>query len=198
MSRRVASCCELEAVGASPGSELESLTKILITELCSQRGQVAHHCQTEASTFPSDRAEGVQSPKAEGSHQTHPGARGTAQHKHSRGSPAGWACPATVPPATHGLLLGLSASLPPTRHLDISDFRPFSPRSSLAWTCPPAKPRARALACPPGPAFHGSSPRCALGAGTSLRPPRAGAWHRAGTRSVCQARHSLSKRWWNE
>lgn len=142
MPRRVASCCELEAAGASPGSELESLTKILITELCSQRGQVAHHCQTEANTFPSDGAEGVQSPKAEGSHQTHPGARGTAQHKHSCGSPAGWARPATVPPATHGLLLGLSASLPHTQHLNISDFRPFSPRSSLAWTCPPAKPRA--------------------------------------------------------
>ena len=37
---------ELEVVGASSGSELESRVKILITELCSQRGQVAHHCQT--------------------------------------------------------------------------------------------------------------------------------------------------------
>ena len=33
-------------VGASSGSELESRVKSLITELCSQRGQVAHHCQT--------------------------------------------------------------------------------------------------------------------------------------------------------
>lgn len=29
-------CFELEVVGASSGSELESITKILITELCSQ------------------------------------------------------------------------------------------------------------------------------------------------------------------
>lgn len=33
-------------MGASSGSELESRVKSLITELCSQRGQVAHHCQT--------------------------------------------------------------------------------------------------------------------------------------------------------
>lgn len=39
-------CFELEVVGASSGSELESRVKSLITELCSQRGQVAHHCQT--------------------------------------------------------------------------------------------------------------------------------------------------------
>ena len=39
-------CFELEVVGASSGSELESRVKIVITELCSQRGQVAHHCQT--------------------------------------------------------------------------------------------------------------------------------------------------------
>lgn len=62
---------DLEAVGAPSGSELESIVKILITELCSQRGQVAHHCQT-TGTPPSRRAGSIQSPKAEGSDGQHP------------------------------------------------------------------------------------------------------------------------------
>lgn len=36
-------------MGAPTGSELSPLTKILIIELCSQWGQVSHHCQTGAT-----------------------------------------------------------------------------------------------------------------------------------------------------
>lgn len=145
------SCCVLNwrwgwRRGPSSGSELESITKILITELCSQGGQVAHHRQTVAN--PShDRGRGSPEPKGWGLGSEAAGARGPAQHKRSCSTPArgcvllpeprgaawGWLDRLWDCARSHGRL---SVSAPYTAP-NSSDFCPCPPHSSSAWTSLP-------------------------------------------------------------
>lgn len=87
-------------VGGPSDSELESRTKILITELRSQWGQVCHHCQTTA-TPEGRRAVWAQSPRAEGSEDKLPGPGSIAQHQCSCSSLSLWVSyPAWAPWST--------------------------------------------------------------------------------------------------